>query len=281
VVEEGTGKGPTGDRAGGEDAGSRKGRLGGAAGIGTLLAGIAAIGALVVSVIGSDDTTSAPQTPPPPAAATSVKGDSEPALATARGFGDLSTIVGQLADDRLEPDREAPYTSFRTITADDGEVSIDAPIAWKDIETTAWLDDRDRPLGAAVIAAENVDDLYEPSNTPGIFLGASPSTVNPSRLLDAREARRKRHCAHEGSGQFDGDGFEGGYALWSQCDDDDTLVLDLAANRKSGPGTAIIYLRIGSAADLDAASRVLQSVRIDLESVIDRIGYKAPGFLLD
>lgn len=245
-----------------------------AAAAGTLLAGVAAAGGLVLTtfVQRGDETTGQGSVQSAPTTS---------ALPPVYSFESLSNQLGAIASKRMDVDSDAAYASFTRWTAQNGDVSFEAPIEWMDVETTNWLDDQDALLGAAVLAAPSIDELYQGWDTPGVFVGASPNTVSVQTLLNQRATIRGQTCSQYGRGTFFADGFAGAYVVWSACAGRDTVIVDLAANHREHAGTLVLHFRATSRRDRVAMETLLGSLRVDMTSVIRQNGRLAPGRVID
>lgn len=246
-----------------------------AAGIGTLLAGLAAVLAVVVAAVLPDNPAERSEGPP------SVGSSSPPAAVTVDGFSSLAAEVQAHLLTQL-PESASPY-EYRSISADDGRVSFLAPVTWSDRETTSWLDDQDRRIGAAAIASTHVDGLYADWVTPGVFLGVAPYTEDPARILASREQRRAASCAVREHGVLDGPDMVGEFTIWSKCTGG-AAVLDVAANWKGGAGTSVLFFRALNRQDLAALGKFGSTLQLDFGSVakkMEKYGQYLPGSIIN
>jgi hypothetical protein len=251
--------------------------------IGTLLAGAAAI--LTVFVRGDGGGADVPRDPPTAAAATetgTAAGSSAKSAAVEQpdiaGFVALRSTVQSFGEEHLGQQGAALTGEFQEIASTSDLLIVDFPTDWQDVETTNWLADRvdvDEVIGETVIAAHEVDDLYDTDDAPGAFIAYSQSVLPLTEVMDIRVEQRSRICRSGGVGDFNGDGFTGMYGLWSGCGAG-SITLDLVVTAPRG-GTINLFLRLSSKSELPAAERILSSLRVQYPSDSGAPTRAAPG----
>ena len=154
-------------------------------------------------------------------------------------------------------------------------MSAEFPVEWADVEATPWKADVGEELiGETIIAAWDIDGLYDTDDEPGIFISYSRDLVPPSSLMDSRAEHRRRTCDSGETGNFNGDGLEGVYGLWAGCGSG-AVTMDIHLTIRSGV-TLALFIRIKDQAELPAAEQILRSIKLAYPTDFDSTGRNLP-----
>ncbi len=210
--------------------------------------------------------------------------------------GDLSYMEGQLNGRELEfigyldgsgttgtgtvtgPDA-TDYAEYVVVADDTGQVQLEIPAEWAEMDTTVWKSDWgtlkfDAPQ---ISASKSLDAFYDTSATgyteSGVFFAASPRLGELGgyvELLDGVKGWFEDNCTLDGrykygSGDYVDPLYEGQFDLWKNCGQGSTAVLMLAARPKANPTAYLLLLEIHitKEADYAALTHILDSFVAD------------------
>ena len=163
------------------------------------------------------------------------------------------------------------YTDYVTITDDTGNIQLDVPAEWADVNTKVWTSDWggssfDSP---SISASANLDNYFNGYSEPGVFFAASKelgALGGYIELLDGVKGWYENDCTFKervdyGDGDWADPWYEGKFDVWENCGPDKTMVLVLAARPKADPGSYLLLLemKIVTDRDLDALDKIIQT----------------------
>lgn len=157
------------------------------------------------------------------------------------------------------------YDSYTTITDNSGQLRVEVPTAWFDINGNEWVDSNDNTIGFAVSAAPNLDDYYARWDVPGIFFGASAQLgVNDEgALLDSYDYSNS--CTYDGREAYSDALYSGYYDLWSDCGGTGSLYIVLSASPEARDFIILVSILVATDADLEALDHILNSFVVVVE----------------
>ena len=148
------------------------------------------------------------------------------------------------------------YDSYVTVSDDSGQLQMEVPSSWSDVDGRAWGDDD--PFGFAVRAAPNLDDFFGTWSMPGVFFGASDELdLTENELLD--EFTYDSSCTYDGRDVYEDTLYTGYYDLWSDCGDAESVYIVLSASPEDRSFIILVSVQVVSDADLDALDSILNS----------------------
>ncbi|MCA9971439.1 MAG: trypsin-like peptidase domain-containing protein [Anaerolineales bacterium] len=151
----------------------------------------------------------------------------------------------------------ATYFDYTYVYDDSGQLEVEVPVEWSDINGSAWTSDGE-PIGIAVSASPNLDDFWGTWTTPGVFFAASDSlTLTEQELLDVFTYNDS--CTYEGRSEYDDGLYTGYYDLWADCGGSDSIYIVLSASPEARDFIIMVTVQVVSDADLDALDRILNS----------------------
>lgn len=181
-----------------------------------------------------------------------------------------STFSNEFSEDVSSADTGV-YSDYVMITDDTGQIQIEVPREWVEVDGSIWEADWGSFSFTApsISASADLDNYYNTYDESGVFFAASKRMGQIGgyiQLLDGVKGWHSQSCELEGrydygTGSFDDPLYEGKFDLWENCGPNDTLVLVLAARPKANPTAYLLLLeiKITKDADLDALDHILKS----------------------
>jgi serine protease Do len=154
------------------------------------------------------------------------------------------------------------YTSYVQIQDDSGALTLQVPAQWSDVDGSPWLEEG-QVRGASVIAARNLEQLYNSWTEPGVVFLASRSLTaafTEETLLDQFVFDE---CSYDDRYDYQDPVYTGLYDLWYDCGDDKALVVALTVTPADGSFLGIILVQIVTEADLRALDKIFSSFLVD------------------
>jgi serine protease Do len=190
-----------------------------------------------------------------------------PVLETSTSFA--SGLSGDVPSDNTNTSGSGDYTGYNTVTDDSGQIQLDIPVEWSDIDGSVWSADWGSFSFEApsISAAANLDAYYNTYTESGVFFAASErlgEIGGYQQLLDGVRSWHEDSCKLDGRYDY-GEGdwydplYEGKFDLWTDCGPDNTLVIMLAARPKDDPYAYLLLLevKVTKDADLTALDQIL------------------------
>jgi hypothetical protein len=185
-----------------------------------------------------------------------------------------STFSNELGDDVTSTDTST-YANYTLYTDDTGQIQIEIPDEWAEIDGRPWEADWGSFTFTApsITAAGNLDNYYNTYGESGVFFSASKRLGEIGgylQLLDGVRGWHEDSCDLNGTydygyGEWEDPLYEGKFDLWENCGAEGTLTLVLAARPKANPTDYLLLLEIKLVkdADLEALDRILASFQAD------------------
>lgn len=161
------------------------------------------------------------------------------------------------------------YSSYVSVQDDSGQVSMEVPAEWSEIDGSLWSSDWGGITFEApsVTASSDLNAYYDGYSTAGVFFAASKELGNIGgyiELLDGVKGWYENDCTFSqrvdyGEGDWSDPWYEGKFDVWENCGPDDTMLIILAARPRVNPEAYLLLLevKIISDADLSALSHIL------------------------
>jgi serine protease Do len=174
---------------------------------------------------------------------------------------ELSFSFAQALDDEVADDGSGAaetYDSYATVSDDSGQLQVEIPTVWSDVNGNAWTEN-DANIGNAVSAAPNLDDFWGTWTTPGMFFGASSQlgVDDEQGLLDQFDYGDS--CTYGGREAYVDALYTGYYDLWSDCGGTGSLYIVLSASPEDQSFIILVTVQVVTDADLDALDHILNS----------------------
>lgn len=195
-------------------------------------------------------------------------------------FADGARYRGEFNGDELEPYESlasevqsqsggslptgSSYTSYTTITDDSGQLQVEVPAEWSQVQGTPLVLADGTELGPQIIAAGDLQVYASSYNVPGMEFAATASSAEftTTSLLDA--VGPSAECTSAGREPYDDGLYTGEMELWQSCGGTGTQVVTIAAEPAGGEFIAVLFVQIVSEADLEALDRIIQTFRVNL-----------------
>lgn len=153
----------------------------------------------------------------------------------------------------------AVYTSYQVISDDSGQLQVEVPTEWSDIDGSAWVVEGEA-IGVQVAASPNLDEFNNSWQMPGVIFAASAevaATFTEEELLDLFDLSGS--CTFDGREAYADEFYSGYFDVWTGCGDSDTLYVVIAAEPAEGDITVLVQVQVVTDADLDALDHILTS----------------------
>ncbi len=150
-------------------------------------------------------------------APTRTRVPTEPPTPTATSIAD----VPPTQVDATFPDlcQSSKVSGFITCSDDSGNITVDVPDRWKEVNGTSWTYDGEN-IGVAISAAPSLSDFENNYDSEGLFFGASP-TLAQSRgyveILDAYAAPYQKDCTWVDRYEYNDGVYWGKYDRYTDC----------------------------------------------------------------
>ncbi len=182
-----------------------------------------------------------------------------------RGDKPLETVFSfaeELEDDvAVGASGAADYASYTSLVDDTGQLFIDVPAEWTDINTAPQPLD-DGSTAPFIAASPNLADSAATWGTPGIFFAAVGPVSGSLDDLLLGFAPGDGECTDAGVQDYADALFAGRFHIWIDCGGVATSQVVLAAVPADGSYTAIIGMQLTTEADLAALDRAFASFNV-------------------
>jgi serine protease Do len=166
--------------------------------------------------------------------------------------------------DQYESDT-APASGYTTVTDDSGAITMEAPVAWSEVDGTPRAVFEGGENVPTVVASPDIDGFLDAYAVPGALIGASSSLVQeytPDTLLD-EQYDFSGDCEHDGRQDYDDGLYTGRLEDWKNCDGVEGQRLTVVAALPEDQSFMVVaVLQYSREADLDAAVRVLDTFEV-------------------
>ncbi len=146
-------------------------------------------------------------------------------------------------------------TDTTVVTDDSGRLIVTVPVAWSDVNTSAW-DRAGVPVGIQVGAAPDLAAWQNGWGTPGVFVGVSDSVGLDEALGEWGDACTSRLADEE----FHPVGMEGTLRVWEDCGPEGSTFLEGVAQSPDGSVVLVYQAVVLGEADRTAADQVIATL---------------------
>ena len=172
-------------------------------------------------------------------------------------FSFAQEIEEQVGGDFGDPGA-VEYTDYIEIVDDTGELIIEVPQSWTDIDGSPVLDDDGSFLSASIQASSNLDGFWSTYATPGVVFyvldNAGQDTDTDSLLNDLAGSYE---CDYDGRYEYEDEIYKGLYDLYLNCGSVGSVIIELAAAPTHEQYFTYLLIQAVSDADFDALDRIL------------------------
>ncbi len=186
--------------------------------------------------------------------------------------GTSSTPTGNTGDQGATPEAgvstplncsASSVAGFNTCSDDSGNIQVDIPDTWNDMNGSSWTFDG-QDIGVALSAAPNLSDFESYYNAEGLFLGASDKFAQIGgyvEFLDYYTEAYKSDCTLDGRFDYNDGLYRGKYDQYRDCGGTggyDAYVL--AAVDINNPTSKIILIEVQTLPDdVDTVNQIMKS----------------------
>lgn len=176
----------------------------------------------------------------------------EQSFSFAQELTDETTAV-----DTGAPDSAASYRDYVSITDDSGQLTLDVPAEWSDIDGSAWVLDGEE-IGLSVTAAPSIAGFNDTWETPGVFFGVTDQfDATTDELLDAYDFSES--CTLDSRSPYSDAVYTGSFDVWTGCGGADTLLVVVGVEPEDASYLGLVVVQVVSEADLEALDRVIET----------------------
>lgn len=151
------------------------------------------------------------------------------------------------------------YGDYVGISDDTGDLTVEVPAVWTDINGSGWVVD-DQEIGPALSAAPDLEAYTSTWNAPGMFFGASDLDELASDkfgVLDAYDF--SSDCTYDGRVDYDDGLYFGAYDVWADCAGTGNVFVVLSATPEDERYLVMVQAMVTSSADEEALDRILST----------------------
>ncbi|MDP1795037.1 MAG: hypothetical protein Q8K63_12960 [Acidimicrobiales bacterium] len=162
------------------------------------------------------------------------------------------TLTDDATDITLPP--AVDYAGYEKLTDDSGTMTVEVPIEWSDVSTSAF--ETDASSYPQIQASMDIDAFNSTYSVPGMkFLSVPTAGGALDELLDIFSVSG---CTDGGITDYDDGVFAGKYQLWGQCDGTTASYFVLATDLISGGDNSyVLIVQMVTSADLGALNQIL------------------------
>lgn len=167
-------------------------------------------------------------------------------------------VVGSLGGGQADSGGDTGQTGdYTTVNDDSGQLAVNVPTSWSQVDGSAWTNSDGDTLGIRVIAAPDVNGYLNSWTTPGVsFRASSDLGMSAAELIDQFDL--SSDCEYSGREQYSDQVYTGQYDIWSNCGGASTFVV-LTAAPADNSYVVLLEVQILSDADVAAFQAILDS----------------------
>lgn len=154
----------------------------------------------------------------------------------------------------------AGYPSYTVISDNSGQLEVEVPTAWADVDGSPWTADDGSLLGPAVAAAPNLESYYTSWDTPGVEFAALTemgSDVTVPGVLDLFDFTDD--CTFAGRDDYSDALYTGQFDVWQDCGSSNAAYIIVATQPEDGSFVNVVAVQVVTDADLEALDHILDS----------------------
>ncbi|KAA3660844.1 MAG: peptidase S1, partial [Chloroflexi bacterium] len=175
--------------------------------------------------------------------------------------GREAEVVGTLGDNTAADSGNTGASgsgSFMTVNDDSGQLAVNIPVEWAQVDGGAWVNDAGDNMGVRVVASPNIDGFINSWSMPGVSFRASDSLgLDDKQLIDQLDF--SNDCQYGGR-EADADQlYSGQYDIWSNCGETGSTYVVLTAVPDDAAFVIHIEAQLVSDADSAAFDEILNS----------------------
>lgn len=156
------------------------------------------------------------------------------------------------------------YSSYTRVTDNEDKITMQVPIEWNDIDTGTWTY-KGKDVGVFVAASGDLANFYSNRSQPGVFIGVSHSlahTYSKDGFLGVEKNDFSRQCVYKARLDYENAFYVGKYDHYANCKGGTPNLLVFTTTTAGQQSLILIRIAIASNADLEAATRILNSFQV-------------------
>ncbi len=168
-------------------------------------------------------------------------------------------VVGTLQDTTAAGGQSSDTSGgYVSVTDDTGQLSVNVPASWAQVDGSAWINSDGDNLGVRVAAAPDLNGFLSTWTTPGVSFKASSSlNTTDVELLD--QVDLSSDCTYDSRQAYSDQLYTGQYDIWANCGGTGTTYVVLTAVPEDSAFVILLEVQIVSDADTDAFQEILNS----------------------
>ena len=145
-----------------------------------------------------------------------------------------------------------------SIVHDSGQLAMEVPTSWTDVESGAWISDGTQ-IGLQLSASPDLDGFWDGWDTPGVLFSASTALADysPDEFLDLMGDVEA--CTFDGRFDYDDGYYSGVLAQWSDCGETGSFFYIVVATPDDGSHLALVEMIEPTVEDRAGVEAVLNS----------------------
>lgn len=150
------------------------------------------------------------------------------------------------------------YTEYVEVIDDTGDLIMEVPQSWVDVDGSPLLDDDGSFLAASIQASNNLDGFWSTYATPGVVFYARDTLgqgVDVDSLLN--DLSGSYECDYDGRYEYEDEVYTGLYDLHYNCGTVGSVIIELAAVPEHEQYFTFLLIQAVSDADLVALDQIL------------------------
>ena len=176
----------------------------------------------------------------------------EPVFSFAEEVGDVDSSTA------------AGYSGYQTLVDDTGQITVDVPNEWSDINTAPLVLD-DGSQNPFIKASTDIATFDSSWDAPGLFYAALTYTADIAGTIALVAPAADQCTTDNGVTDYDDGVFTGQYQYWSGCGTSDAGYVALVANPGDASYTAVIAVQILTDADWEALDQAFNTFNVVTE----------------
>lgn len=152
----------------------------------------------------------------------------------------------------------AAYSSYVTVNDDSGQLAMNVPAEWGQVDGSAWTNSDGDTLGIAVTASPDINGFLSSWSTPGAsFKASSDLGVTDTELIELFDYSGE--CEYGGREAYSDQLYTGQYDVWTNCGSAGATYVVLTAVPQDNAFVILLEVQLVSDADTEAFQNILSS----------------------
>lgn len=151
-----------------------------------------------------------------------------------------------------------PSGSYMTVNDDSGQLAMNVPVEWSQVDGGAWLNDSGENIGIRVVASPDINGFLGSWSVPGVSFRASDSlNLSDTEVIDLFDF--SGDCEYGGREAYADQLYTGQYDIWNDCGDTGSTYVILTAVPQDAAFVILLEMQFVAEADFNAFEEILNS----------------------